>query len=379
MKVHTIKTNEDLNAHKGLWQKVLENHRGVRHPFLDFDWISTYSKHFLNNDKLQIFICHNGDNTAILPFHSTYKGYRHLEFIGKGISDYADLITNSADFPQMVDIFINNKVDSIKLFNVRDDSPLSSMIKLSAFDISNGGYIMDITDSVKSPYIDLYGKDWNTYFNSLKGKFKIDLRRRLRKILSLGELEFGHCNNLDEVTKITNVMYEQHIRRRQYLGQDKSIFSNKRMKDFFHELNRKLFLSSKLILFYLKFNRKVIAIVQCFLYDDILYHYIPTFDVEYNQYSPGRILNQHIIKYSIENHFKEIDFMIGDEAYKLEWNVKLRQTKNIFFFKKNVLGKAAFFEAKAKSCVGKIKIKLANTKLREAKRIILKGLYKLGL
>jgi len=37
---------------------------------------------------------------------------------------------------------------------------------------------------------------------------------------------------------------------------------------------------------------------------------------EYMRFSLGRILLQHLIKWSIDKNLKELDFTIGDEPYK---------------------------------------------------------------
>ena len=42
-------------------------------------------------------------------------------------------------------------------------------------------------------------------------------------------------------------------------------------------------------------------------------------DTEYMRFSPGRILLQYLVKSSIDNGLKELDFTIGDEPYKKDW------------------------------------------------------------
>ena len=55
-------------------------------------------------------------------------------------------------------------------------------------------------------------------------------------------------------------------------------------------------------------------------YKNRFYHLIPTTpNSEYMKFSPGRILLQYLIKWSIDEDLKELDFTIGDEPYKKDW------------------------------------------------------------
>lgn len=375
MKIYTINTHKDLCKYRDIWLKGLDGHKGAKHPFLDFDWISTCCKHFLKHRRLGVTVCRDNDKIAILPFYYIYKGYRELNYIGKGLSDYGDIITNYSDFSWLKDVFIYNKVDSIKLFNVRDDSPLLSEAESAIFDDSDT-YTIKVEDSVKSPYLNLDNKSWGDYFNSLDKKFRADILRQIKRLTSLGKLRFGCCDNIGQLTRILDVMYSQHIKRREYLGQNKSIFLNNNIKNFYDEINKKMFLNSKLLLFYLMFKNDIIAVAECFLYDKNLYYYIPTFDIKFTRYSPSKILLYHIVRYSFNHHLKEFDFMIGDEGYKLRWKTKIRQTHNISFFKNSFLGKIAFLNSKRQSFYGAIERRLIDTKLKDIKQKIFKVFYK---
>ena len=46
---------------------------------------------------------------------------------------------------------------------------------------------------------------------------------------------------------------------------------------------------------------------------------MPTFATEWKSYSPGRLLLEYLIQWSIEQRLKVFDFTVGDEEYKKEW------------------------------------------------------------
>jgi CelD/BcsL family acetyltransferase involved in cellulose biosynthesis len=366
-----------LEKFRNIWENALNSSGFRQHPFVDFDWINIYTKHFNKDLNLYINILNNRTKTIILPFCYINRGYKELNFVGGGLFDYNDIISNSIEPQEIIDGFIRSSADLIYLCRLREDSLLFSVMEIfSRNNISGKSYKAVVKEVIGSPYIDLRDKNWDSYFASLKAKFRADLLRRFKKLSALGKLEFSYCKNPEEVLRVTGKLYEQHIKRREYLGQGRSIFTKNRMRAFFEELNNVLLSKSKLFLFYLKLNDEVIAIVECFLYKNVLYHYIPTFDVRYDKYSPGRILNQQIIKFSIDNRFDELDFMVGDEGYKLEWNAKIRKIYDLFFLKNNLMGRLAMLDSSRRFFWKKMRYEISKTKLRDFRRYIFKALYK---
>lgn len=371
---YTINTTRDLRKYKDTWLEAFANHRGIRHPFIDFDWVSTYCEYFLNNKKLQTYIYNNKGNIAILPFYFRNRGYKELNPIGRGLSDYSDIITNTNDLFWLGDIF--KRVDSVKLSRVRDDSPLCQGLNTKTFEGGNS-CIIRIENSVKSPYIDIRRQSQGDYFNSLGKKFLREIARRTNLLESLGELKFGYCENSRQLTQVLEVMYSQHIKRRECLGQNRSIFLNRKVRDFYSEVSKKLFLSSKLLLFYLMVNGDVIAVAVCFVYDKNVYYYLNTFDLKFAKYGPSKILIHNIIRYSFINGLDEFDFMIGIEDYKLDWNAKIRQTHNVSLFKNNILGRLALLNCKAESIRTAIKQKLVESRMKKVKQAMFRTFYRL--
>ena len=50
------------------------------------------------------------------------------------------------------------------------------------------------------------------------------------------------------------------------------------------------------------------------------YFIFPTYESgEWGKYSPGRILQEELIKWAIHNKFRIFDFTIGNESYKKIW------------------------------------------------------------
>ena len=63
-------------------------------------------------------------------------------------------------------------------------------------------------------------------------------------------------------------------------------------------------------------NDIIIATHIGITYKNKLYYLMPSYDMEYSKYSPGKILLMYLTKYCYENEFTEIDFTGGNEVYK---------------------------------------------------------------
>ena len=304
-------------------------------PFFTYEWFSIWWKYFQNkNRRLCVFF---STKETILPFYlEDRKLYKELCCLGRGLIDYEDGFGEDDSSHLLIDLLRGENADLISLIHIREDAPIFSSLKETDSKFYNDFKII-LEKSVKSPFLRI--KKWNNFEEYLRSKknLKTDIPRRIRRLSEKGELKFAYCASCNEIKYVLGTMYEQHIRRRQFLGQRKSIFTDSNVRDFFNEVSCAV---SNNRLFYLKLDRDIIAIAYCFQSQEKLYYYIPTFDLEYSNYSPGKVLLYFIIKYAFENNLKEIDFMIGEEDYKLRWNTDIRQTYNLYiYYRKKLTGK----------------------------------------
>lgn len=362
---------KDLQLAGEQWVEVLQKHTGVCYPFLCYHWFLKQVKYFYERKQVRLFCCGDERGSLIAPLHKhgmIYKG------IKSSFSDYFDFLFSGQYCLQALHTFIVAMGKANFSFDgLRDDAVLLKNIKKLNQRGDLDGYIVTIKKTGKAPYLRL-GTDWSIYYPSLKTKFRKDLERRIKKIKKLGELQFRICSSLSEIKTIFPRLIEQHVHRRDYLGQDRSVFVQERTIKFFNELFCNHDFAEDIRLFYLCLDDKVIGTVLAFYKDNILYHYIPTFDVAYHEYSPGRILNSYIIKYCYEHNIQELDFMIGDEPYKLEWGTDFREIFKISLFRKNLMG---YLLLMIDNCAGILKFSrhyLEQTKLKDCKRYFNKAI-----
>ena len=368
MNFSILKDLNQVRQYENRWRSAIKN-QGICCPFAGYDWITEYCKQILSSRNIFIGIYNEQDKFVMLPF---YFENGEISLIGDRFFDYKDAIAQSNDIPDIASFLVNTKAHTIRLSNLREDALLYSLTKFN----KDNNFLIIEKDLFNSPYLKIEGNNWEGYYNNLSRNSRDIIKRRIKKLASLGQVSFGYCKNRRELDEVINIMYEQHIKRRESLGQNKSLFLNSRNRIFFNTVCEKLFLDSNLYMFYLKLDEKIIATAFCFLGNDVLYYYIPTFDCGYKDCSPGRILLFNIIKFSFDSEFREFDFMIGEEDYKLHWNAELRKIREVVLFRRNLKGTISLVATSVFFAWEAILRLLGKTKLRTIKRTTLRIFYK---
>jgi len=82
---------------------------------------------------------------------------------------------------------------------------------------------------------------------------------------------------------------------------------------------------NKVIFSVLWLNEHIIATHLGAVDHERFYFLMPTFSPEWGNYSPGRLILEHLIQWSIEQGLKVFDFTVGEEEYKKAWcNLELK-------------------------------------------------------
>jgi CelD/BcsL family acetyltransferase involved in cellulose biosynthesis len=150
-----------------------------------------------------------------------------------------------------------------------------------------------------------------------------------------GELIYMRLSTDEEIESHLEPFFEQHIKRRD-LAEESSLFLIPNRKAFYRYLVR--FMPRDWIHFtVLTFNGVPIAYHFGFSYGNKLTWYKPSFDVSYANHSPGETLLFFLIKESIENGARELDFTIGDEAFKRRFSNLIRYNYRVDYVRNKAL------------------------------------------
>lgn len=156
-------------------------------------------------------------------------------------------------------------------------------------------------------------ENWEAFLQFVKKrkskKFFADSRRRRRKLEeAVGPLEFVLGDTRPEILKTCMAWKSEQYR------------STGQFDDFAHEENVRLFeeLAKRglLMLSSLSSAEGPIAIDINLFADGRLYSWIASYDRDYSNYAPGRLLLLEALEASFNAGHKEFDFLIGNEDYK---------------------------------------------------------------
>ena len=327
MLVTLIRNSTGLTALKELWQPLLNRSR-PNHVFMTWEWFFAWSQHFMQGRELFILVVQDkGEILGILPFmlfiqsKETFK-IRYLHFIGfrfeQAWNDWIDIIADRKleVLRAALEYLKTNQHlwDYLDLWQIPEDSDTTAILADLA---PRAGFTFKKEPFATCPYLPTTSS-WEMYYNAspLK-KVRADIERQIRRLNNKGDLKVQWIETSNLETDLES-LFDLYERRWNALNQ-RAMFSQEVYRSFYRTLS-KVFPTEILDCSFLKLDGKVIAAHFGFRYNHKLYFCTPTFDPDYAEFGPGKIL----LRYLIENCFTdpnihEFDFLAGAEAYKFQW------------------------------------------------------------
>jgi CelD/BcsL family acetyltransferase involved in cellulose biosynthesis len=239
-------------------------------------------------------------------------GARRLEFVGTGNADYQDFVVPHDKQAALHAIARFLRAHSSRwsctwLTNVPSQS--STVFYLHEAGRRYGLHLVE-EGRVRCPALQL--SDRKGAETLLK---KYSLKRPLNWFSSRGEVQFRNVASLGEIQSWLPVFFEQHTGRCHAIGRH-SLFDTARQRTFYLALAAGLHSAGWLLFSVLEFNGQPIAFHFGFDYCGSLIWYKPSFDMRYAEHSPGLLLTRKIIEDGLQRSKSELDFTIGEEAFK---------------------------------------------------------------
>lgn len=320
----------DVLASKQKWPNV----------FSDFSWIESWWRHFGSDKTLHIVLARlSGVLIGIVPlFYSSKYVINMMQFIGRPGADYSDILLHpdySEHAGEIWQYIINSSKNTIiRLDGISPDSP-----SYNCFVSENNLFNRAVKKRIiyNSPFVSIT-QSWGDYENTLKKRLTQDTARQRRRLNALSELEFDNINDEKDIPALISHMIEQKCGRYRATGA-KNIFKDKRYKDFYIDVSTTFFAKGNLDLSHIKLMGQILAIHFGFYYGNKFFYYMPSFNLNYSNYSPSRILLHTMLKKSFSDNHNEFDFLSGDESYKYDWTNSYRQVYGLFIYPDNIKGK----------------------------------------
>ena len=304
--------------------------------FLTPEWLVTWWRHLrpagADRRSLLLAASAGADLRAIAPFYRAHAagGVTVLRPLGGGVSDYLDLLlpAKAEERAGCLDALLGELMsrsrgwDALDLPNVPAESPTVAALSELA---SRRGLPYAVLPGHVRPGIALDGT-WDAYLRSRPGKFRYNLRSRLRRLGGLGEVTFRTVDSAEGVGEALVRLQRLHARR--WLDQHTStIFSSSaRGRTFYLDACRRYAARRMLDLTLLEVGGRAVAGSVGFVDRDTYYYYLPAWDPDLAPYAPSSLLLAHLVERAYQRDLRRFDFMLGDEPYKAQWATEQRHT-----------------------------------------------------
>jgi CelD/BcsL family acetyltransferase involved in cellulose biosynthesis len=258
--------------------------------------------------------------------------YRKLHFIGEGLSDYADLFSRSDDPGikiQMIRMILNDwEWDDLSLVNIPENSNTMECFR----DFRKPGSYLSIRPQVPCPYIDLRGRDYDQYFQTLRIHHRRELRRRQKKLKAIAPLAMemnAKSSPADLFEKFRNL----HIPRARGKGWT-SMYEDPRFRYFFYHLLENRYQDLRVMYSTLHCGGALLSYQLGFVSGCIYQSWNTGYRYEYASFSPVKLLTRFTIEECFRRGYDEYDYSRGDFKHKLLWTQTCRQNFDIWVLKK---------------------------------------------
>ncbi|MFC1517572.1 GNAT family N-acetyltransferase [Candidatus Margulisiibacteriota bacterium] len=323
MDIKVITDEQSFAGLQNTWQN-LDNKTNLS-PFSEYTWNKLWWQYFKSDKKLYVMVMsENGQTLGIAPFYLNKK--KALAFLGTGNSDYLDFIIQpgqEAKFLEALFIFLKNtrkQWDQIELVDIPETSVNYIFIQKLLKSRTLSGKILP---TMICPYLKMEGS-YQDLLNSRSSNFRYDLKRKLKRASKNGEVSFEIATQLFDLTELID-LYEKRWAKKDTNATIRSKAGQGFLKAAINSWATNNILKVPL----LKLGGKVIAFCIGFVKGGRFYYYIPSIDPAYHQLSPGKLLIEKIIQAFPQLQINEIDFMKGEERYKLEWSKTFRKNYRI--------------------------------------------------
>ncbi|HEX5478748.1 MAG TPA: GNAT family N-acetyltransferase [Dehalococcoidia bacterium] len=310
----------DLQIHDEVFDQVRGEWAGLLAqvaspvPFVTPAFQRVWLDHFQEGRELKVLTAREGERLiGVAPL--LIDGDR-AELVGHySICDYMDVVvTPGFEQPFMASLLgrlADNGVRGIEMRGIRQFSPTLDAIGHGA---SSCGFACEREDEALSPSVELPGS-WEEYLGRLSKKDRHEMRRKLRRLDSGGDVELRVITEPDAASEQLDTLFKL---MRISSHHKEEFLDRPGMEAFFRAVVPAMAREGMLRFYVLTLDALPVACVLNFDLGRVLYMYNSGYDPEYAHYGVGLMSKALLIREAIESGRSCVDFMRGDEAYKYD-------------------------------------------------------------
>jgi CelD/BcsL family acetyltransferase involved in cellulose biosynthesis len=230
---------------------------------------------------------------------------------------------------------------AIELRLVPKDSWISDVAEAARRD----GYQTGIWEMDGAPYVSLPTlPDPETaiseFNGQLKRRFRNELKRRLKRLGELGNVEFVRTHGY------SSEQFDQYleIESRGWKGSEGTAAAcDSKSAKLHHDFARRAAANGALYIYQLRLDGKTIAISVNLKFGKKTIFWKTSFDEGFSRYSPGNLLIQEFIADAIRMGSTELDMLSPAADYKMVWATGERKHAAFYIFRKSAYGRVLAF------------------------------------
>ncbi len=324
MNIRLINSKDEFEALEPVWNDLLFRSES-NHINLTFEWMKTWFDIYGSNKILFILIAEDDEGIVgifplmiqniVSPF-SRLLNVKRLTFMAAGISDNLDFI-----------IVRKNELVIYEFFNfIFDKKALWDELVLCDIDSnsSNQNFIKkfkpphSFTKSVQQPYSGYFAQisgNFHEYYSSLSKEQRRAIKKRSMRLGN--NFTIKNIASQDVSDDLINEIQNFEKKRKRYKisrGSDQ-LFNNEFVK-FITTLSDNIKHHKWIKIFKLIVNEKLAAYVITFDYNQRIFAWLTSYNLDFFKYSVGLLIHKNAIEFAFNNNYKYFDFMRGDEPYK---------------------------------------------------------------
>lgn len=317
-----------------------------RQIFNRFSWMRAWWRGYGSHVSLCTPVAYtDGRVVGILPL---VRSATRLRFLGEPGSDYNDVLCEEARARVILESLFQtlcamprNRWRRVILTNVPEHSLLLAHIPQLSRQLRRR---LVSSPGQPCPTVVLSGEDREATLRAILEQR--EPRQHEKQLEKLGNLQFRHVEDRDEIRRHLPLFFEQHIQRWAMTADTDSRFLGEESRAFYEGLVDELDPKDELRFAVMDINGRPIAYHLGFELDGKFVHYKPTFDINLWEKSPGQVMNRRLFAYARSGPINEFDFTIGNESYKSRFANHVRQNFTVSLFRGGVTDFAArkFFE-----------------------------------
>ncbi len=316
------KIPEDAELHRQ-WNSIA---RQTKQPqvFYTCEWALAMQSAYAASQTLLLLLGYEGDQLVGVASLATDRAEKKISFLTSTTADYCDFLTLPSWRDQFIDAVLEEvakrQPEKLMLANFPSDSDALGSMRRAA---KTYGFYIFMRPAYACARVELGNGE---HRENLKSTIAGKLQRKLRVLQRAGEIAFAHLRSWAAIGPLLPNFADAHATRFQLAGRVSNLATVER-RCFIEDLARRFSNSGTVTLSLLSVNGRPIAWNYGFQFCGSWFWYQPTFDSEWQSYSPGYCLLAKIILDACDDdRISLVDLGLGDEQYKDRFRNASRHT-----------------------------------------------------